>query len=59
MENGTGLTTYVILSGVTAVIGQDQESVGRAFSKQDAFGPGEVTELNLWDGVLSGSDITT
>ena len=51
-------TNYVILSGGTAVIGQDQDSVGGAFSKQDAFGPGEVTELNLWDSVLSTSDIT-
>ena len=60
MENGTGMTTkYVILSGGTAVIGQDQDSVGGGFSKQDAFGPGEVTELNLWDSVLSASDITT
>ena len=50
-------TNYVILSGGTAVIGQDQDKVGGAFSKQDAFGPGMVTELNLWDSVLSASDI--
>lgn len=58
VDDGTGKSTnYVILSGGTAVIGQDQDSVGGGFQKQDAFGPGEVTELNLWNRVLSGSDI--
>lgn len=58
VENGTGMTTnYVIQSGGTVVIGQDQDSVGGGFQMGDAFGPGEVTELNLWDRVLSASDI--
>ena len=58
VKNGTGMTTnYVILSGGTAVIGQDQDSMGGSFTKEDAFGPGEVTELNLWNRVLSASDI--
>ncbi|XP_020606157.1 sushi, von Willebrand factor type A, EGF and pentraxin domain-containing protein 1-like [Orbicella faveolata] len=58
VENGTGMSkNYVILSGGTAVIGQDQDKMGGGFRKKDAFGPGEVTELNLWDSVLSASDI--
>jgi len=58
VDNGTGKSTsYVILSGGTAVIGQDQDSVGGGFQMRDAFGPGEVTELNLWNRVLSASDI--
>ena len=52
-------TNYVILSGGTAVIGQDQDSVGGGFTKRDAFGPGEVTELNLWGSVLSAIDIAS
>ena len=51
-------TNYVIQSGGTAVIGQDQDSVGGGFQTLGAFGPGVVTELNLWDRVLSASDIT-
>ena len=59
-ENGVDMTTkYVILSGGTAVIGQDQDKVGGEFSKRDAFGPGEVTELNLWGNVLSASEIAS
>lgn len=58
VENGRGMTTnYVISPGGTAVIGQDQDSLGGGFQMRDAFGPGEVTELNLWDRVLSASDI--
>ena len=58
VDDGTGKSTnYVILSGGTAVIGQEQDSVGGGFEKQDAFGPGKVTELNLWNRVLSASDI--
>ena len=52
-------TNYGILSGGTAVIGQDQDSVGGGFSRRDAFGPGEVTELNLWGSVLSAGDIAS
>ena len=60
VEDGKGMTTnYVILSGGTAVIGQDQDNVGGGFAKGDAFGPGEVTELNLWGRVLSASDIAS
>ena len=57
-ENGTGLMiNHIIPSGGTVVIGQDQDSVGGGFQIGDAFGPGEVTEVNLWDTVLSASDI--
>ena len=56
--NGKGMATnYVILSGGTAVIGQDQD--GGGFSKREVFGPGEIRELNLWDSVLSASDIAS
>ena len=58
--NGKGMATkYVILSGGTAVIGQDQDSVSGGFSRRNVFGPGEVTELNLWGSVLSASDIAS
>ncbi|XP_078346924.1 uncharacterized protein LOC144632199 [Oculina patagonica] len=48
---------HVIPSGGTVVIGQDQDSVGGGFEHDAAFGPGEVTEVNLWGTVLSASDI--
>ena len=60
VETGEGMTTnYEILSGGTAVIVQEQDSVVGGFSKRNAFGPGEVTELNLWGSVLSASDIAS
>ena len=51
------MRNHTIPSGGTVVIGQDQDSVGGGFEIGDAFGPGEVTEVNLWDTVLSASDI--
>ncbi len=57
-ENETGLmTNHVVASRGTVVIGQDQDSVGGGFGYVDAFGPGQVTEVNLWGTVLSASDI--
>ena len=58
LENGTGMMiNHTIPSGGTVVIGQDQDSVRGGFDSDEAFGPGEVTEVNLWDTVLSASDI--
>ena len=43
----------------TVVIGQDQDKVGGGFQITQSFGPGEVTEVNLWSRVLSGDEIAT
>ena len=57
-SNGTGLKeNHQIPAGGTVVIGQDQDTVGGGFQTADSFGPGEVTEVNLWSRVLSASDI--
>ncbi|PFX21704.1 putative G-protein coupled receptor 144 [Stylophora pistillata] len=57
-SNGTGLKeNHQVPAGGTVVIGQDQDTVGGGFSIGDSFGPGEVTEVNLWSRVLSASDI--
>ena len=39
------------------VIGQEQDNVGGGFQAKQAFG-GELTELNVWDRVLSTAEIT-
>ena len=51
------MINHTIPSGGTVVIGQDQDNVGGSFQIRETFGPGEVTEVNLWDTVLSVSDI--
>ena len=57
-DSGTGLKkSHVIPRGGTAVLGQDQDSVGGGFSTNDAFGPGQLAEVNMWSWVLSGSEI--
>ncbi|XP_022809499.1 neuronal pentraxin-2-like [Stylophora pistillata] len=57
-SNGTGLKeNHQIPAGGTIVIGQDQDRVGGGFQSKNSFGPGEVTEVNLWSRVLSASDI--
>ena len=54
---GKGIATgFTIKPGGTAVVGQDQDTVGGGFKADDAF-VGEVTQLNLWDRVLSESEI--
>ena len=53
------MANHTVPSGGTVVIGQDQDSVGGEFGKGDAFGPGEVTQVNLWGTVLSASDIAS
>lgn len=45
-----------IKHGGTAVIGQDQDTLGGGFDSDQAF-VGSVTELNVWGTVLSESDI--
>ena len=50
---------HQIPAGGTVIIGQDQDKVGGDFDIEDSFGPGEVTEVNLWSRVLSGDEITT
>ena len=47
----------VIPQGGTVVLGQDQDEMGGGFEDSDAFGPGNITELNLWNTVLSESEI--
>ncbi|PFX21454.1 Sushi, von Willebrand factor type A, EGF and pentraxin domain-containing protein 1 [Stylophora pistillata] len=57
-RNGTGLKENdKIPAGGTVVIGQVQDTGGGDFQSSDSFGPGEVTEVNLWNRVLSASDI--
>ncbi|KAL9972259.1 hypothetical protein ACROYT_G018536 [Oculina patagonica] len=55
--SGSGLNKGgKISSGGTTVIGQDQDSLGGGFVAQQSF-VGEVTEVNVWNSVLSESDI--
>ena len=57
-KNGTGMMiNHTVAPGGTVVIGQEQDSVGGGLDSDEAFGPGEVTEVNLWGTVLSASDI--
>ena len=59
-SNGTDLKkNHQIPDSGTVVIGQDQDKVGRKFDTKQSFGPGEVTEVNLWSRVLSGDEIAT
>ncbi|CAH3037281.1 unnamed protein product [Pocillopora meandrina] len=59
-SSGTDLKkNHQIPAGGTVVIGQDQDSVGGGFDSAQSFGPGEVTEVNLWSRVLSGDEIAT
>ena len=58
-DSGAGLMKgFVIPRGGTFVLGQDQDSLGGGFQTNNAFGPGQVTEVNLWSNVLSGSEIS-
>ena len=57
-DNGGGLKKgHVVPRGGTVVLGQDQDSVGGGFQTSDAFGPGQLTEVNMWSKVLSRSEI--
>ncbi|XP_022809502.1 sushi, von Willebrand factor type A, EGF and pentraxin domain-containing protein 1-like [Stylophora pistillata] len=57
-SNKTGLNkNHKVPAGGTVIIGQDQDKVGGGFAFNESFGPGEVTEVNLWSRVLSASDI--
>ncbi|KAL9979164.1 hypothetical protein ACROYT_G016784 [Oculina patagonica] len=47
---------YILRSGGTVVLGQDQDSIGGGFNTNDAF-VGEMIEVNMWGSVLSESDI--
>ena len=59
-SNGTDLKkNHQIPAGGTVIIGQDQDKVGGGFQITQSFGPGEVTEVNLWSRVLSGDEIAT
>ena len=59
-SNGTDLKkNHQIPAGGTVIIGQDQDKVGGKFQTRQSFGPGEVTEVNLWSRVLSGDEIAT
>ena len=50
------LKGYIVRAGGIVVLGQDQDSFGGGFSTNDAF-VGELTEVNMWDRVLSEGDI--
>ena len=52
-DSGTGFQAgHVIPRGGTVVIGQDQDDLGGGFANNDAFGPGVVGSLNMWNTVL-------
>ena len=56
--SGEGLMkAHVIQSGGVVVLGQDQDSMGGGFDTDDAFGPGQLAEVNMWSRVLPGSEI--
>ncbi|PFX14542.1 Sushi, von Willebrand factor type A, EGF and pentraxin domain-containing protein 1 [Stylophora pistillata] len=57
-SNGTGLKeNRQSPAGRTIGIRRDQGRVGGGFQSKNSFGPGEVTEVNLWSRDLSASDI--
>ena len=57
-DSGAGLMKgFVIPRGGIVVLGQDQDSLGGGFQTFNAFGPGQVTEVNLWSNVLSANEI--
>ena len=57
-DSGAGLMAgHVIPSGGTAVLGQDQDSVEGGFQTNQAFGPGQLAEVNMWSWVLSENEI--
>ena len=59
-SSGTELKkNHQIPAGGTVIIGQDQDKVGGKFDTKQSFGPGEVTEVNLWNRVLSRDEIAT
>ena len=51
------LQGYFPAGGGVWVIGQEQDELGGGFDADQAFG-GELTELNVWDRVLSPAEIT-
>ena len=57
--SNTGLSTgRVIQSGGSLVLGQDQDSVGGGFDPSQSF-QGSLTNVNVWSGVLSASEINS
>lgn len=42
---------FIIISGGSLVIGQDQDIVGGGFQLKDAFAGGNITRINIWDTV--------
>ena len=48
--------SHIIPSGGAMVLGQDQDSIGGGFDAYQAF-VGELTGVNMWDSVLSESDV--
>ncbi|XP_066283060.1 uncharacterized protein [Branchiostoma lanceolatum] len=55
----SGLKTgKTVRSGGTWILGQDQDSVGGGFEEDQAFS-GELSQVNLWDRVLSPAEIAT
>eukprot|EP00058_Branchiostoma_floridae_P027790 XP_002613281.1 hypothetical protein BRAFLDRAFT_68246 [Branchiostoma floridae] len=58
-DSGAGLKKReVVRSGGTWILGQDQDSVGGDFEEDQAFS-GELSQVNLWDHVLSPEEIST
>lgn len=49
-------TNQTVKPGGFAVLGQDQDTIGGDFVVSDAF-VGELAEVNLWDVVLSATDV--
>lgn len=55
-EGDSFKTGYELRQGGTLVLGQEQDSVGGGFDATQSF-QGMLTSVNLWDSVLSGTQI--
>ncbi|XP_066301925.1 neuronal pentraxin-1-like [Branchiostoma lanceolatum] len=57
--SGSGLNAGATVStGGTWILGQDQDTIGGGFQQSQAF-IGDLSQVNLWDHVLSPADIAT
>lgn len=58
VSRGEGLSANSISPGGLFIIGQEQDTFGGSFKKNESFS-GNITELYIWDRVLNSSEIYT
>ncbi|XP_034386291.1 adhesion G-protein coupled receptor D2 [Cyclopterus lumpus] len=58
VSRGEGLSSNNIGPGGRFIIGQEQDTFGGSFKKNESFS-GSITELYIWDRVLNSSEIYT